>query len=72
MFISKNLISYGKAKYIKVKFYAIREVEREWKIKLIHWSRENQLANIFTKALTKIRFKMSRSKLGVLKKKFNE
>ena len=40
--ISKNPVSHGRSKHIKVKFHAIREAKRE-EINLVHCSIENQL-----------------------------
>ena len=54
------------------KFHAIREAEKLGKIKLVHCSSENHIADIMTKALPKAKFEFLRIKLGVSKKNLKE
>ena len=61
----RNPIFHGKTKHIKVKYHAIREAEKEGDVQLLHCGTDDQLANIFTKALKKGKFEMLRNKLGV-------
>nr|KYP49589.1 Copia protein [Cajanus cajan] len=56
--IAKNPILYGRTKHIKVKYHAIRGVEKSKEVSLEHCSSENQIANIMTKALSKSKFEM--------------
>jgi hypothetical protein len=70
--MAKNPVQHGRTKHINVKFHAIREAERMKEVKLMHCSSENQLADILTKALSKTRFEMMRSMLGVSKESLKE
>ena len=46
--ISKNQVFHGRTKHIKIKYYFIREVQLSNEMLLVHYSFENQRANIFT------------------------
>ena len=70
--IAKNPIQHGKTKHIKVKFHFLREDEREQEICLTYCRSEEQLADIFTKALSKARFEDLRTKLGDSKQSLEE
>ena len=61
----RNPVFHGKTKHIKVKYHAIREAEKEGDVQLLHCGTDDQLADIFTKALQKGKFEMLRNKLGV-------
>uniref|UniRef100_A0A803NAJ0 Uncharacterized protein n=1 Tax=Chenopodium quinoa TaxID=63459 RepID=A0A803NAJ0_CHEQI len=56
-------VCFSKTKHMKM-YYALREVEQEKEVKLIHCPTEFQLADILTKALPKSRFEFLRLKLG--------
>ena len=45
--IVKNPVFHGKTKHIKVKYHAIREVEREKEIQMLHCGTQDQLVDIF-------------------------
>jgi len=61
----KNPVFHGKTKHIKIKYHSIREAERENEVHILYCCGEDQLADIFTKALQKQRFELLRAKLGV-------
>ena len=62
----KNPVFHEKIKHIKIKYYAIREAEKEGEVMLLHCSAEEQLVDIFTKGLQKTKFEKLRDKLGVV------
>lgn len=68
----KNLVNHGRTKHIQVKFHAIRQVEKEGEVTLVHCSSKNQFADIVTKPLGKERFEELRLKLGISKKTLKE
>ena len=63
--ISNNSVFHGKTKHFNIKLYFLREVQKEGEVSLQYCKTEDQLADIFTKALPKGRFENLREKLGV-------
>lgn len=55
--IAENPIWHGKTKHIVVKYHALKEIEKEGKVKLVHCNSNKQLINILTKLLSKSIFK---------------
>lgn len=70
--ITKNPVFHGKTKHIKVKFHAIRETERNSEIVQQHCSSKNQIANIMTKTLPKLKFETIRTMMSVKDASFKE
>ncbi|KAL2325690.1 hypothetical protein Fmac_024748 [Flemingia macrophylla] len=70
--IANNPVHHGRTKHIKVKYHAIREVVKSKEVSLEHCCSEKQIADIMTKALSKGKFEVLRSKLGVSKKNLKE
>ncbi|XP_074299785.1 secreted RxLR effector protein 161-like [Silene latifolia] len=70
--ISKNPVCFTKTKHMKIKFYAVRDAQQEKEVKLIYCPTEDQLADIFTKALPKPRFENLRLQLGVMGRSLKE
>ena len=64
--MSKNPVFHQRSKHIKRKFHFIRDVIQEGIIDQQFCKSEEQLADIFTKALAKDRFCNLRDKLGVI------
>ncbi|CAL5436624.1 unnamed protein product [Camellia sinensis] len=58
--IANNPVFHGKTKHFKIKFYLLREVQREGEVQLIYCKTENQSADILTKALPNIRYEFLR------------
>lgn len=58
-------MSHKKTKHFKVKFHFVIDSQREGEINLVYCPSEEQLADIFTKALPKQRFEELRMQLGV-------
>ncbi|GMI79227.1 cysteine-rich RLK (RECEPTOR-like protein kinase) 8 [Hibiscus trionum] len=63
--IAKNPVFHGKTKHINIKYHFLREVEKEGQIQLKHCSSEDQVADIFTKGLPKMKFEKLRESLRV-------
>ncbi|KAL0373816.1 UNVERIFIED_CONTAM: Copia protein [Sesamum radiatum] len=51
--MAKNPVHHGETKHINVKFHAIRVVERNGEVELIHCNSDVQVADILTKSLSK-------------------
>nr|KYP43675.1 Retrovirus-related Pol polyprotein from transposon TNT 1-94 [Cajanus cajan] len=63
--LSKNPVLYGRSKHIDVKIYFLRDLSNDGAIKLIYCQSEDQVADIFTKALKRESFMKHRRFLGV-------
>ncbi|XP_074363907.1 secreted RxLR effector protein 161-like [Apium graveolens] len=63
--MAKNPIYNSCTRHIAVKHHFIREKIEENEIKLVYYKSEEQVADIFTKALPKEKFQMLRNLLGV-------
>ncbi|XP_021606554.1 uncharacterized mitochondrial protein AtMg00810-like [Manihot esculenta] len=63
--ISSNPVFHGKTKHFKIKFYFIREIQKEGEVLLVYCRAEDQIADGFTKALPKAKFADSTNKMGV-------
>jgi hypothetical protein len=64
--LANNPIYHARTKHIEVQYHFIREKVPAKKIDLIHVSTENQVADIFTKALGTDKLKRFRKMLGLL------
>ncbi len=64
--LANNIVYHAKTKHIEVHYHFIREKVLTKEIDLIHVSTEDQVANIFTKALGTNKLKKFRKMLGVL------
>ncbi|KAL6287822.1 hypothetical protein ACE6H2_012212 [Prunus campanulata] len=63
--MARNPVFHQRSKHIKRKFHFIRDAIQEGVIELLYCKGEEQVADIFTKALPKDRFSYLRSMLGV-------
>ena len=52
----KNPINHDKTKHMKIKYCFVCEAKKEKEINLVYCCADNQLANLFTKALLRPRF----------------
>jgi hypothetical protein len=58
--ISNNPIFHGKTKHFKLKYYFLREVQKNEELQLIYCKTEDQLADMLTKPLSKTTFETLR------------
>jgi hypothetical protein len=63
--LSKNPVFRKRSKHIKLKYHFIRECVDRGEIELGAVGTTDQLADILTKALAKVRFQELRSRIGV-------
>ena len=63
--MAKNPVHHSRTKHIAIKYHFIREVEATKEIKLDYCRTEDQITDIFTKALSRPRFEELRAMLGV-------
>ncbi len=64
--LANNPVYHARTKHIEVHYHFIREKVLAKEIDLIHVSIEDQVANIFTKALVKDKLKKFQKMFGVL------
>jgi len=64
--LANNPVYHARTKHIEVHYHFIKEKVLAREIDLIHVNTENQVANIFTKALGTDKLKRFREMLGVL------
>nr|KYP34842.1 Retrovirus-related Pol polyprotein from transposon TNT 1-94 [Cajanus cajan] len=62
--LSKNLVLYGRSKHIDVKIYFLGDLRNDGAIKLIYCWSEDQVSDIFTKALKRESFMKHKRFLG--------
>ena len=63
--ITKNPVHHNRTKHIAIKYHFIRDAEAAKEIQLKYCRTEDQVADIFTKALPRTRFEQLRTMLGV-------
>ena len=64
--VSKNPVHHDRSKHIDTKYHFVRDYVDNGSIDIDHVSTQNQLADILTKALGKVRFIELRQQLGVI------
>ncbi|KAF2302477.1 hypothetical protein GH714_036499 [Hevea brasiliensis] len=67
--ISLNPVFHGKTKHFNIKLFFLREVQKNGDVNLVYCKTEDQVADIFTKALSPSRLEKldCRSKIGIAK-----
>jgi hypothetical protein len=63
--LSKNPVFHERSKHIDVRYHYIRECVDEGRIIIVYTAIEEQLADILTKALGRVRFLELRDRIGV-------
>ena len=63
--LSKNPVLYGRSKHIDVKLYFLRDLCKDGTVDLMHCKSDDQVADIFTKALKRESFVKLRGLLGL-------
>ena len=63
---SKNLVFHEKSKHIKIKYHYIRDMVQRGAVKLQYIAMEEQIANVLTKPLARVKIKYFRERLGVI------
>ena len=57
---------HDKSKHIEIKYHYIRDMVQRGVVKLLYVATEEQLADVLTKPLARLKFKYFRERLGVL------
>lgn len=64
--LAKNPVHHDRSKHIVVKYHFTRECVERGDIELVQIGTDEQLADTFTKALSRLRFQEIRRKIGVV------
>ena len=64
--MGKNLVQHKRTKHIDVRHHFLRDKVEKGNIVLTYCPTEEQIADIFTKALSKDQFESNRLKLGMM------
>lgn len=64
--LSKNPVFHDRSKHIEIRYHFIRDKVEAGKVKVDHVNTGEQLADILTKSLGRVRFQELRAKIGVL------
>ena len=64
--LCKNPVFHDRTKHIETRFHFIRECVQDGRIAVDHIHTSEQLADIMTKALPRVKFQELRAKLGVI------
>ena len=62
----ENLVFHDKSKHIEVKYHYIRDMVQRGAVKLQYVATDEQIADVLTKPLDRVKFEYFREKLGVL------
>ena len=63
--LSKNPVHHNRTKHIDTRYHFIRESVEDKKIEIVFIRTEDQLADIFTKALKRLKFQEMRGRIGI-------
>ena len=66
MKFSKNPMFHDRSKHIKIKYHYIRDMVQRGAMKLLYVATEEQIADVLTKPLARLKFEYFRERLGVL------
>jgi hypothetical protein len=68
--LSENLVFHDKSKHIEIKYHYIRDMVQKGVVKLQYVTTNEQIADVLTKPLSRVKFVYFRDKLGVVQKDF--
>lgn len=64
--LSENPIFHDRSKHIEIRYHFIRDMVQKGAVRLQYISTDEQIANILTKPLSRVKFVYFRDKLGVM------
>ena len=65
MKLSENLVFHDKSKHIEIKYHYIRDMVQRGAVKLQYVAMDEQIVDVLTKPLARVKFEYFREKLGV-------
>ena len=64
--MSENPVFHDRSKHIEIKYHYIRDMVQRGAVKLLYVATEEQIADVLTKPLARLKFEYFRERLGVL------
>ena len=64
--LSENLVFHDKSKHIKIKYHYIKDMVLRGAMKLQYFAMDENIADMLTNSLSRVKFEYFREKLGVL------
>ena len=66
--MTENPVFHGRSKHIEIRYFYIRDMMQKGAIKLQYVSTDEQVADVLTKPLSRVKFENFRDNLGVVRK----
>ena len=66
--MTENPLFHDKSKHIEIQYFYIRDMIQKGAIKLQYVSTDEQVVDVLTKPLSRVKFEYFRDKLGVVQK----
>jgi hypothetical protein len=64
--LSKNPVFHNKSKHMEIKYHFIRDMVQKGAMELRYISTDEQIANILTKLLSRVKYEYFKDKLGMM------
>jgi hypothetical protein len=68
--LSVNPVCHDKSKHIEIKYHYVRDMVQKGAVRLQYIATDEQVADVLTKPLSRVKFEYFRDKLGVIQKDF--
>ena len=66
--MTKNPVFHDRSKHIKIRYHYIRDMVQRVALKLQYVSMDEQVADVLTKPLSRVKFEHFQEKLGIVRK----
>jgi hypothetical protein len=66
--MTENLVFHDRSKHIEIRYHYIRDMVQRGALKLQYISMDEQVVDVLTKLLSRVKFEYFRDKLGIVRK----
>ena len=66
--MTENLVFHDKSKHIEIRYHYIRDMVQRGALKLQYISMDEQVVDVLTKPLSRVKFELFRDKFGIVRK----